>query len=239
MRVPVLSKTTASIRPELSRASAPLTITPSWAPRPVPTMTASGVARPSAHGQEMISTATAAVNASSAEPPSTSHPAMVTAAMPITTGTNTDDTRSASRCTAARPPWASATSRTIWAKAVSAPTRVASTTSEPLALTVAPITSSPSATSTGTGSPVIIEQSTAEAPLTTRPSVAILSPGRTTNRMPTARSATGTSRPSSSRASAIPRPARARTASPERRVARASSHLPARTRVTIIAPVSK
>ena len=37
---------------------------PSWAPRPVPTMIAVGVARPRAHGQAMISTATAAVNAS-------------------------------------------------------------------------------------------------------------------------------------------------------------------------------
>ena len=36
---------------------------PSWAPRPVPTISAVGVASPSAHGQAMISTATAAVNA--------------------------------------------------------------------------------------------------------------------------------------------------------------------------------
>ena len=39
---------------------------PSWAPRPVPTMIAVGVARPRAHGQAMISTATAAVKASAA-----------------------------------------------------------------------------------------------------------------------------------------------------------------------------
>ena len=37
--------------------------TPSCAPRPVPTSSAVGVARPSAHGQAMISTATAAANA--------------------------------------------------------------------------------------------------------------------------------------------------------------------------------
>ena len=36
---------------------------PSWAPRPVPTRSAVGVARPSAHGQAMIRTATAAANA--------------------------------------------------------------------------------------------------------------------------------------------------------------------------------
>ena len=44
-------------------------ITPRWAPRPVPTITASGVARPSAHGHEMISTATPAVKASEAGEP--------------------------------------------------------------------------------------------------------------------------------------------------------------------------
>ena len=49
-----------------SSTSPPLITMPSWAPRPVPTMIAVGVARPSAHGQAMISTATAAVNASSA-----------------------------------------------------------------------------------------------------------------------------------------------------------------------------
>ena len=74
----------------------------------------------------------------------------------------------------------------ICASAVSAPTRVASTTSEPLALTVAPMTSSPGPTSTGTGSPVTIDASMLESPATTTPSVAIFSPGRTTNLVPTA-----------------------------------------------------
>ena len=46
-----------------SSTSGPLIRMPSWAPRPVPTISAVGVARPSAHGQAMISTATAAVNA--------------------------------------------------------------------------------------------------------------------------------------------------------------------------------
>ena len=44
-------------------------------------------------------------------------------------------------------------------------------------LTVAPITSSPGPTSTGTGSPVIIDTSIAECPSTTMPSVATFSPG--------------------------------------------------------------
>ena len=61
--VPVLSSTTVSTRRVDSSTSGPLIRMPSWAPRPVPTISAVGVARPSAHGQAMISTATAAVNA--------------------------------------------------------------------------------------------------------------------------------------------------------------------------------
>ena len=127
----------------------------------------------------------------------------------------------------------------ICASAVSAPTLVASTTSAPFALIVAPITSSPGPTSIGTGSPVTIDASTAERPSTITPSVAIRSPGRTKNRMPTARSATEISRPSIRRAVRTPRSASARMASPERRLARSSSHLPSRISVTITAPVSK
>ena len=58
---------------------------PSCAPRPVPTMSAVGVASPSAHGQAMISTATAAVNASDAVPPKASHPASVVIALAAAT----------------------------------------------------------------------------------------------------------------------------------------------------------
>ncbi len=68
----------------------------------------------------------------------------------MTTGTKTAEIRSASRWTAALPFCASSTSRAIWASWVSAPTRVARTTSRPPALTVAPVTGSPGATSTGT-----------------------------------------------------------------------------------------
>ena len=57
--VPVLSSTTVSILRAISSASPPLIRMPRSAPRPVPTMMAVGVARPSAHGQAMISTATA------------------------------------------------------------------------------------------------------------------------------------------------------------------------------------
>ena len=95
----------------------------------------------------------------------------------MTTGTNTAETRSASRCTGALPVWASVTRRAIWASAVSAPTRVARTTSRPPALTVAPATASPGPTSTGTLSPVSSEASMAEVPSSTTPSVATFSPG--------------------------------------------------------------
>ena len=67
--VPVLSSTTVSMRRVDSSTCGPLIRMPSWAPRPVPTSSAVGVARPSAHGHAMISTATAAVKAAVADAP--------------------------------------------------------------------------------------------------------------------------------------------------------------------------
>ena len=58
--VPVLSMTSVSIFSIRSSASAFLISTPACAPRPTPTMIDIGVARPSAQGQAMISTLTAA-----------------------------------------------------------------------------------------------------------------------------------------------------------------------------------
>ena len=58
--VPVLSTTSVSTFSMRSSASAFLISTPAWAPRPTPTMIDMGVASPSAQGQAMISTATAA-----------------------------------------------------------------------------------------------------------------------------------------------------------------------------------
>ena len=199
---------------------------PSWAPRPVPTISAVGVASPSAHGQAMMSTDTAAVNAKSALSPVASQNPSVATASPMITGTNTPDTRSASRCTGALPVCASSTSRAICASAVSAPIRVARTTSRPPAFTVAPATSSPGDTSTGTGSPVSMLMSTADVPASTTPSVATFSPGRTTKRSPTWSCSTGTRRsaPAASRTatSLAPSSSRLRSASPARRLARAS-----------------
>ena len=89
--VPVLSSTTVSMRPVDSSTSGPLIRIPSCAPRPVPTSSAVGVARPRAHGQATIRTATAAVSAKLALAPVASHPTSVTSESATTSGTNTPD----------------------------------------------------------------------------------------------------------------------------------------------------
>ena len=107
-------------------------------------------------------------------------------------GTNTPEIWSARRWTGALPAWASATMRPICASVVSEPTRVARTSRDPHVLTVAPVTASPGAASTGTDSPVRREVSRAEDPSTMMPSVATFSPGRTAKRSPTCRDEAGT-----------------------------------------------
>ena len=92
-------------------------------------------------------------------------------------------------------------------------------------LTVAPVTASPAVTSAGIGSPVSMEVSTAELPDSTTPSVAIFSPGRTTNRSPARSCGAGilVSVPSRSTATSLaPSDSSARSAAPARRFARAS-----------------
>ncbi len=215
---------------------------PSWAPRPVPTISAVGVARPSAHGQAMISTATAAAKAVVAPAPLSSHAPRVSSESAMTTGTKTPETRSARRWTSALPCWACSTSRAIWASWVSEPTRVARTTSRPPALTVAPVTTSPGPTSTGTGSPVSIDTSSAETPSTTSPSVATFSPGRTTKTSPTRRVSAGTcvSTPSRSSATSLaPIRSSASSAAPARRFERFSNHRPASRNVVTPAATSR
>ncbi len=126
---------------------------------------------------------------------------------------------------------ACSTSATRCASWVSAPTFTARTTSRPVATTVPAVTWSPSATSAGTGSPVImlrVHRGLAELHL---PVGGDRLPGRTTNRWPTARAATGTrySVPSSASTHASRAPAAAswRIASPASRRARASYQRPA------------
>ena len=67
--VPVLSSTIVVTSPARCSASPPLISTPSSAPRPVATITAVGTASPIAHGQAMMSTATAAANARTSDAP--------------------------------------------------------------------------------------------------------------------------------------------------------------------------
>ena len=74
---------------------------PSRAPRPQAATSAAGVARPSAHGQAMISTASPALTACPAGEPASSQPARVTPAQASTAGTNTALIRSATRWMAA------------------------------------------------------------------------------------------------------------------------------------------
>ena len=248
--VPVLSMTIVSSARVDSSTSGPLMTTPNWAARPEPTSSAVGVARPSAQGQAMTSTATAAVKAACGLCSVSSHPTKVAADSTRTMGTNTPEIRSARRWTGALPACAAVTIRPIRASVVPSPTAVARTSSAPEVLTVAPVTDCPASTSVGTDSPVSSEASTAERPSTTTPSVATFSPGRTRNRSPAARSsmlmrssvrvASARGAPSSSRTSTAsrlpdgevrttrvtslaPSSSRARRASPERYLARASA----------------
>src|SRR5699024_8918112 len=223
--VPVLSNTMVSTLRVDSNTSGPLMSTPIWAPRPVPTSSAVGVARPRAQGQAMISTATVAVNAALTGNPAPSQAPQVTTATAMATCTNTDDTRSARRWISALPDWASSTILAICANWVSEPTRVALTTRRPPAFTVAPVTGSPTVTSTGTDSPVSIDASIAEVPEVITPSVAIFSPGRTTNSSPAVSSSIETRSslpPRSIETSLAPSSIRARNAAPAWRLERFS-----------------
>ena len=128
---------------------------PASAARPVPTMTAVGVARPIAHGQAMTTTAMNAVRASviRGSGPAANQTTNVATPTTRTNGTKTSLIRSASRWIGALEPCARWTSSTIEARTVSRPTRVARITTVPDALSVAPMRLSPGPFSTGSGSP--------------------------------------------------------------------------------------
>ena len=123
--VPVLSSTTISVFPVSSRDTAFLKRMPFLAPLPLPTMMATGVARPMAQGQEMTSTAMARLRAKAKGRPRTSQTTKITAAMQRMAGTNTPETRSATLAMGALVAAASLTMWMIWLKVVSSPTRVA------------------------------------------------------------------------------------------------------------------
>ena len=104
-----------------------------------------GVASPSAHGQAMISTATAFTSAcaSRGSGPNTAHARNVMIATTTTAGTKYDETTSASRWIGARVRRASLTMRMICGQHRFAPHPLGPQTSVPVPLTVPPISFSP------------------------------------------------------------------------------------------------
>ena len=215
---------------------------PFSAPLPVPTMMATGVASPSAQGQEMTSTEMPMFRAKSNPAPSSSHTTMVTAEIAITVGTKTEATLSASLAMGALEEEASSTSRMIWARVVSSPTRVARNLRKPLLLTVAAITRSSTFFSTGMLSPVRADSSTEELPSMITPSTGMLCPGRITTMSPGTTSSTGISTSAPLRSTTALLGARSislEMASEVRLLERASSHLPKVMRVRMVAADSK
>ncbi len=94
--VPVLSSTIVSSFVAVSRASLFLNKTPLSAPFPVPAIIAVGVARPSAHGQAITSTATILIMAGTKSPFAKNHNKKTAMAIMMIEGTKTAATRSAS-----------------------------------------------------------------------------------------------------------------------------------------------
>ena len=158
--VPVLSRITVSMEWRFSRLSADLMRMPYSAAFPVPTMIATGVASPSAQGQEMTSTAMALDRANSKSCPAVIHTTAVRMAMPMTTGTKMPLTLSASLAMGAFEFPASSTSRMIWERVVSSPALEARNRKVPFLLIVAEMTVSPGIFSTGILSPVMAAWST-------------------------------------------------------------------------------
>ena len=205
-------------------------------------MMAAGVARPSAQGQAITSTATALMIEVSSSPLYSHHPASVRNAIATTTGTNTALTLSTRRWIGALADCALSTRRMMRDSVLSAPTAVVSTSSRPSALIAPPVTLSPACRATGRLSPVIIDSSTWLAPSCTTPSTGMRSPGRTTTRSPTFTCALGTSTSAPSRrtrAVSGRNTCKARIAAAVCRLARASSHLPSNTKVMTTAEASK
>ena len=93
--VPVLSSATISIFPVSSSDTAVLNMIPCFAPIPFPTMIATGVASPSAHGQLITSTEIPLARANPMLSPASSQTIVVITAMVMTAGTNTPETLSA------------------------------------------------------------------------------------------------------------------------------------------------
>ena len=205
-------------------------------------MIAAGVARPRAHGQAITSTATALIIAVSRSPLAIHQPSSVTSASTSTTGTKMALTLSTRCWIGALAACASSTSLIMRDKVDSSPTALVRTSSTPAPFMAPPVTCSPACLLTGRLSPVISDSSTSLAPSSTTPSTGMRAPGRTTTRSPSSTWATGTSCswPSRrTRADSGRSTCSARMAAAVWRLARASSHLPSKTRVMTTAEASK
>lgn len=124
---------------------------------PVPTIIATGVASPNAHGQEITKTEIPILSANSKVLPSKSHIIVETIEINITIGTNTLLTLSANFEIGAFELLASSTSFIICESVVFSPTLVAFIFKYPFLLIVPEITLSPIFFETGTLSPVILD----------------------------------------------------------------------------------
>jgi len=171
------------------------------------------------------------------------HAAAATSATITTTGTKTELTWSASRCTEARLDCARSTTAAMRARPVCSPVAVTRTTRLPSTLDEPASSGAPGTLRTGIASPVSNDSSTEESPSSTTASTGTWSPGRRRRRSPGFRSATGVSdsvSPRSSRcAVAGARAIRARRASPARACMRASSAWPRLMRVRMLTDSAK
>ena len=190
--MPVLSSKTTSDFPAFSRAVAFLNNIPFPAPIPLPTIIATGVASPSAHGQLITRTEIALESEKPIGYPTNIHIKYVITAIAITIGTKTPETLSASFAIGAFDAAASLTIFIIRERVVSSPTLTASQVTNPVRLIVAVLSSSPASLSTGILSPVSALSSTLVVSLMILPSTAILSPGLTTKISPGFTSSEGT-----------------------------------------------
>nr|KEP24375.1 hypothetical protein DA06_16070 [Georgenia sp. SUBG003] len=213
VRVPVLSKRTASTVRICSSAIRSLTSTPPFAARSVAIETTSGIARPRAWGQAMTRTVITRIHACSGVPKS-NHATSARAAAPSANQNSQPAALSASRCARLEEACASATSRWMPARAVSSPTAEMRTRRALSVATVPATTWSPTSRRTGLDSPVIIDSSTSAPPSTISPSAGMRPPGRTTTTSPSCRSAGAT---------LVTRSPSTRSASSGRRAARESS----------------
>ena len=183
--VPVLSNTTVFTKCNNSKFSADFINIPFSAPLPVPTIMATGVAKPNAQGHDITKTAIPIVKANSKLCPTKIHIITVSIAMTITAGTNIPLTLSAIFDIGAFELLASSTNFIICESVVLSPTFVAFIFRYPFLLIVPETTLSPTVLSTGILSPVMLDWSTDEFPSIIIPSTGILPPGLITIISPT------------------------------------------------------